>query len=229
MFVFSTPEDSWTHAALGCQHFPAFLDMLRTMLERVVNGPGFCDMRAADAKMYLVLSMRNFNRGHPLVPQRDPSDESFDVSAGEHIGLVSWTRFKPHEKFHLSEYVQCFMERLGYQLKVYGVMDGRKLVPYQCAVVRQEWDELRTAFYKAFKVQKAAYRHGNGGSKTPNLTEDSLPHFLPGVHQGELQAPPKLFNTTVRKTFVELEEGSPQGSTRLKRSLSTGAVMTCFV
>ncbi|CAL1133147.1 unnamed protein product [Cladocopium goreaui] len=230
VFVFSTPEDSWTHASLCRQHFPAFTDMLRKMFERVVNGPGFRDMREADAKMYLVLSMRNFNRGHPLVPQRDPSsDESIDVSAGEHIGLVSWTRFKSDENFPLSEYMRVFMERLGYQLKIFGVMDGRKLVPYQCAVVRQEWDELKTAFYQAFKVQKAAYRHGNGGSKSPSLTEDASPRFLPGVHQGELQAPPKLFNTTVRKTFVELEEERPKRSTHLKRSLSTGEVMTCFV
>ena len=155
VFVFSTPEDSWTHASLCRQHFPAFTDMLRNMLERVVNGPGFRDMRAIDANMYQVLSLRGFNRGHPMIPVNDPaSEESFNLSAGEHLGLVSWTRFKPHEKFHLSEYMRCFMERLGHRLKTYEVMDGRKLVAYQCAVVRQEWDELKTAFYQAFKVQK---------------------------------------------------------------------------
>eukprot|EP00435_Cladocopium_sp_Y103_P027844 s2366_g6.t2 len=226
-YLSSAPQKTVGHASLCRQHFPAFTDMFRKMFERVVNGPGFCDMREADARMYLVLSMRNFNRGHPMVPQRDPSsDESFHVSAGEHLGLVSWTRFKPDEKFQLSEYMRVFMERLGHQLRTYRVMDGRELVPYQCAVVGREWNQLKTSFYQAFKVQKAAYRHGNGGSKTPSLTDDASPHFLPGVHQGELQAPPKLFKTTVRKTFVELEEGSLKWSKRLKRSLSTGEVMT---
>ena len=63
------------------------------------------------------------------------------------------------------------MERLGHQLQTYGVMDGRKLVHYQCVVVRQEWDQSRASFYEAFKVQRTAYRHANGGPKSPNLIE----------------------------------------------------------
>eukprot|EP00435_Cladocopium_sp_Y103_P016653 s2366_g4.t1 len=217
VFVFSTPEDSWTHASLCRQHFAAFTDMFHKMIERVVNGPGFCDMREADAKMYLVLSMRAFNRGPPMIPHDGPcSEESFNMLAGEHLGLVSWTRFKPDEKFHLSEYLRCFMDRLGHQLQIYEVMDGRKLVPYQCAVVRWEWDQVRASFYEAFK-------------------EDVAPHFLPGVHPGDSDSQfsvPKR-HTTVRKTFVELDEEddlcNPRLSKQLKRSISTGEVMTCFV
>ena len=172
VFVFSTPEDNFAGSSLCDQHLPAFTDMYRNMFDRVVNGPGFLDMRGVDAKMYLVLSMRAFNRGPPMIPHDNPcSEESFNMSAGEHLGLVSWTRFKPDEKFYLSEYMRVFMERLGYQLKIYGVMDGRKLVPYQCVVVRSEWDQSRASFYEAFKVQKAAYRRANGGPKSPNLIE----------------------------------------------------------
>mmetsp|Transcript_41244 Transcript_41244/g.84220 ORF Transcript_41244/g.84220 Transcript_41244/m.84220 type:complete len:159 (-) Transcript_41244:248-724(-) len=158
------------------------------------------------------------------------------MSAGEHLGLVSWTRFKPDEKFYLSEYMRVFMERLGYQLKIFGVMDGRKLVPYQCAVVRWEWSQLRASFHEAFKVQKVAYRRANGGPKSPNLIEDATPHFLPGVHQGDSDSQfsvPKR-NITVRKTFVELHEeedelSNQKLSKQLKRSISTGEITACFV
>lgn len=140
-------------------------------------------MRAIDAKMYLVLSMRTFNRGPPMIPHDNPhAKDSIHITAGEHLGLVSWTRFNAHQKFHLSEYVRSFMERLGYQVNTYEVMDGRKLVPYQCVVERRQWDELRTSFVEAFRVQKAAYRHANGGSSTPTLTEDARPRWVSAAH-----------------------------------------------
>lgn len=132
--------------------------------------------------MYLVLSMRTFNRGPPMIPHDNPREDSIHIMAGEHLGLPFWTRFNAHEKFHLSEYVRSFMERLGYQVNTYEVMDGRKLVPYQCVVVRQQWDELRTSFVEAFRVQKAAYRHANGGSSTPTLTEAARPRWISAAH-----------------------------------------------
>lgn len=233
VFVFSTPQDNFPASSLCDQHLPAFTDTYRNFFERVLNGPGFVDVRDLDAKMYLVLSMRAFNRGPPMIPNDDTcSEESFSMSAGEHLGLVSWACFNPGEKFYLSEYMRVFMERLGYQLKIYGVMDGRKLVPYQCVVVRSEWDQSRASFYEAFKVQKAAYRRAYGGPKSPNLIEDVAPHFLPGVPQCDSDSQisaPKL-HTTVRKTFVELDEEHDMSKPmQLKCSISTGEVMTCFV
>ena len=98
VFVFSTPEDNVPRRSLCDQHLPAFIDMFDQMLERVVNGPGFLDMRSVDANMYLVLSLRAFNRGPPMIPHNSPcSEESFHISVGEHLGLLSWIRFKPHE------------------------------------------------------------------------------------------------------------------------------------
>ena len=186
VFVFSTPEDNVPPRSLCDHHLPAFIDMFDQMLERVVNGPGFLDMRGVDAKMYLVLSLRAFNRGPPMIPHNSPcSEESFHISVGERLGLASWIRFKPHEKFHMSEYLQCFVERLGYQLNTYAVMDGRKLVPYQCVVVRAEWGQVRESFQEAFKVQKTAYRRAYGGSKSPNLLEAGpclLPYILFTCH-----------------------------------------------
>ena len=226
VFVFSTPEDKWATWALPL--FPAFTHMTHNALDRMLNGPSIRDMRAIDAKMYLVLSLRSFNRGHPMIPTNDPaSEKSFSISAGKHLGLVSWTRFKSDEKFHLSEYMRCFMERLGHQFKTYEVMDGRKLVNYQCVVVRQEWEQLRAFFYQAFKVQKAAYRHANGGTSTPSLVEDAAPRFV--SRNFSCCAEPQGIKTVVRNTFVEFDEDSDDSADCLKRSNSTGEVMACFV
>mmetsp|Transcript_41248 Transcript_41248/g.84229 ORF Transcript_41248/g.84229 Transcript_41248/m.84229 type:complete len:398 (+) Transcript_41248:71-1264(+) len=227
VFVFSTPEDNFAGSSLCDQHLPAFTDMYRNMFDRVVNGPGFLDMRGVDANMYLVLSLRAFNRGPPMIPHNSPcSEESFHISVGEHLGLLSWIRFKPHEKFCLREYLRCFMERLGHQLKTYEVMDGRKLVNYQCVVVRQEWEQLRTSFYQAFKVQKAAYRHANGGTSTPSLVADAAPRFA--LREFSCCAQPQGIKTVVRKTFIDLDEDSDDSADCLKRSNSTGEVMTLY-
>eukprot|EP00438_Fugacium_kawagutii_P009164 Skav206205 [mRNA] locus=scaffold1844:402003:407561:- [translate_table: standard] len=221
IFVFRTPEDTWSS---GCcvQHFPAFTDMFQKKIEQIVNGPGFRDKRAIDAKMYLVLSMRGFNRGNPMVPETYPcSQDSFAMHAGVHLGLVHWARFKAGQKFQLSEYLHCFMQRLGHKLKTHNMLDGLKLVPYQCVVVRHEWNQLRASFFEAFKVQKAAYRHASGGTQTPTLNEDVPPRRL-GVKESHSQG----IKTVVRKTFVELDD-IPK--CRVKRSLSTGQMMTCCV
>ena len=162
-----------------------------------------------------------------MVPQSKPCEDSVTVAAGEHLGLVSWTRFKPHEKFHLSEYMRDFTERLGHQLQTYGVMDGRKLVRYQCAVVRQQWDELRTPFFEAFQVQKAAYRRANGGTTAPSLVEDAAPRVV--LRDFSCCAQPVGIKTIVRKTFIELDEGSDHSAGCLKRSNSTGEVLAYCV
>ena len=227
ILVFGTPEDKW--ATWVSPLFPAFTYMLHSTVERVLNGPNIRDLRATDANMhmYSALTLQSFNRGHPMVPQSKPCEDSVTVAAGEHLGLVSWTRFKPHEKFHLSEYMRDLTERLGHQLQTYGVMDGRKLVRYQCVVVRQQWDELRTPFFEAFQVQKAAYRRANGGTTAPSLVEDAAPRFV--LRHFSCCAQPVGIKTIVRKTFIELDEGSDHSAGCLKRSNSTGEVLAYCV
>ena len=107
-------------------------------------------------------------------------------------------------------------------MKRYEVMDGHKLVPYQCVVLRHQWDEVRTSFFEAFKVQKAAYRHANGGTTSPRILEDVQPRFV-GTNIGGFE--PEVIKTVVRKTFLELDEADPADK-HLKRSNSTGEIMT---
>jgi len=48
-------------------------------------------------------------------------------------------------------------------------LDGRRLVSYQCVVLREDWLRLREVFWDAFRIQKAAYRRANGGKTAPTL------------------------------------------------------------
>ena len=216
VLVFSTPEDIW--ASWASPFFPTFTDMFHRAMERVLNGPGFGDMRAVDKQFYIVLSMRSFNRGHPMVPQTNPSHDTVSISAGQHHGFTFWIRFHSG-KFYLDEYLQCFLELLGYKLEIYRAMDGRELVPYQCVVVRQEWDQLRESFFAAFRVQKSAYRRANGGTSSPSLVEDAKPHWT-----GRVREVTHDIKTMVRNTFLECHDGPP-GPEGVKRSNSTGRMM----
>ena len=119
------------------------------------------------------------------------------------------------------------MEKVGHHLHAYGAMDGRKLVRYQCVVVRQQWNELRTPFFEAWKVQKAAYRRANGGTAAPTLVEDAAPRFLSRDFSCVKPEGSECIKTVVRKTFIELEEDSHNSADclGLKRSNSAGDIL----
>lgn len=231
--VFSAPKATW--APWASPFIRAFATMLQKAVERVFSSPRYQDIRAMCAKMYMILSMRSFMQGHPMIPQSerrelsDCSDGLVTVSTGLQLGLMSWTQFNAGKKFYLSEYLQCFMGHLGHKMKTYNVMDGRKLVSYQCVVVRQEWDELKNSFFDAFRVQRAAYRRAHGGTLAPSLVQDASPRWDEQACYEccEFPAAPaySATKTTVRKTFLEIEEDFEDSP---KRSNSTG-VLTCLV
>lgn len=183
---------------------------------------------------YVVLSLRNYNRGAPLVPHKGVGNDVVTITSGQDSGLSSWTRFQSESRqFRFAQYMHVFMEKLGPPLKFYETLDGRVLVPYQCVVSRQEWEKLRDVFAPAFGKQKAAYRRANGGASAPSWTDSIRPHFL--STRPEWLLPPSDAVTTndnaesdatklvVRNTFLELQEaGLPAGST-CRRSKSIGA------
>eukprot|EP00438_Fugacium_kawagutii_P015808 Skav206884 [mRNA] locus=scaffold3287:13187:18436:- [translate_table: standard] len=194
--------------------------LARHQLRRDFPQPGDCtyvapEMREMDSQMYIVLCMRSFNRGPPMVPH---SSGEVTITSGKDMGRAAAAsrRTSPpglasalsprRDGFCLAEYLKLFMSQLGHALTTYETLDCCKLVPYQCVVKRSDWERLREPFTQAFRLQKAAYRRANGGTTAPALLEDVKPHFSTRrhVHSGDLTA--VVVKTVVRKTFLELEE-----------------------
>lgn len=99
---------------------------------------------------------------------------------------------------------------LGEKVNVFSSLDGRQLVPYQAAVLRQQWLRIRTMFSDAFSLQKTAYRRANGGTTAPNVHEDVKPRFvsqhsLGAVERCSLPQEAPQHKVVVRRTFLEVE------------------------
>lgn len=222
--------------------FFMMLELVYTAACEFVNRPGVPEMRAIDDQLYVVLSLRNYNRGAPLVPYSstfaEEEQEVFTVHTGKDIGLESWTRFrsKTGGKFRFAEYMQCFLERLGHCVQTHESLDGRMLVPYQCVVLREDWETLRELFAPAFGKQKAAYRRANGGASAPGWTEDLKAHFLSRRSAHRTSQPvaqvsadwdesgEDALKLVVRNTFLELQEDTePNCSGSRRRSKSCAA------
>lgn len=73
-----------------------------------------------------------------------------DINAGKPFGLSRWVRYEPESgKFFLFEYLEIFIQRLGFEVQLYDSLDGQKLVPYMCVLRRDQWEVARSrAFVK---------------------------------------------------------------------------------
>eukprot|EP00435_Cladocopium_sp_Y103_P034158 s1161_g8.t1 len=110
---------------------------------------------------------------------------------------------------------RAIIENLEEDLSVYETLDGRPLVPYQCAVSRQAWNQIREHFIACFLVGKTAYRRANGGSTAPTLHEDVEPRFLhrapdPSTSTVVRAQGQGSYRMVVRNTFVEVEVHSEE-------------------
>eukprot|EP00913_Durusdinium_trenchii_P001327 g1225.t1 len=158
---------------------------------------------ALDKDFYSVLTVQSCRRGLPLLPMAVEETESAQcamgsrdwvtIDDGQELNLDRWMRFEPgkygQDKFYLSQYIRLFLANLNIHshFPVYNSLDGCKLASFQCVVRRDEWNSVRDRFYKAFLMQKKAYRRANGGSTAPSLQEDVKPRFLQ-VERSELRA-----------------------------------------
>ena len=145
LLLFSMPDGKWAHWA--SKLFPGVTQLLQKGVSWFMNRPGIKDMRAVDQKMYVILSLKNFHRGPPMFPHLDDEsaeDTDVRISSGAALGLASWSRWQPKERFRLAQYLRGFFEKLGHHFHTHETLDGRTLVPYQCAMLRQEWQEVRS-------------------------------------------------------------------------------------
>eukprot|EP00435_Cladocopium_sp_Y103_P021817 s1500_g5.t1 len=238
IFVFCTPDEK-RFAAWATPLYSMIADMVHKATSRVLNSRAWQEMRRMDANLYTVLSMRSFNRGPPMFPEAgDQDSETFQVAAGKSLGFTTWSRFPMSDKgrFCLADYMRRFMQKLGQKLMTYETLDGRTLVSYQCVVLREDWENVKTFFWETFRIQKAAYRHANGGSSAPTLAQDASPHLLAEELEewstgSDSSAFPSSVKTVVRNTFLELEEDvkPPMRRTRSDMSCLSGEVDTFSV
>ena len=152
----------------------------RAVVESYLNRPGIADLRLVAARFYTVLALRSFNRGPPMLPERQSRD-SICISS-EKEELRHWSMFPVADKLHLADYLNALLKRLGHDLATYSGLDGSRLVPYQCAVPREAWEEVRGCVLEAFRYQKKAYRRAYGGTTAPTLVEDVRPKVAPWPH-----------------------------------------------
>lgn len=208
VLVFQLPEDGWN--SWGDSFFASMLDEAYKGACSHFNRPIIGDLRQISADYYLFLSLRNFNRGCPLLPASSASlDPIVTVSAGEELGMARWQEFRTRSadgKLHLAEYLQLFLERLDLSLTIYESWGGQALVPYQCVVLRKEWEEVRSLVCFALRFQKAAYRRLHGGTTAPSLVEDVAPRVTESVETEGATRNPLSCRVVIRKTFLELQE-----------------------
>jgi len=53
---------------------------------RVLNSRAYQEMRRIDRSFYMVLTMRSFNRGPPMIPYDGEDTGSFSIAAGQTLG-----------------------------------------------------------------------------------------------------------------------------------------------
>eukprot|EP00931_Biecheleriopsis_adriatica_P034553 TRINITY_DN1993_c0_g1_i1.p1 TRINITY_DN1993_c0_g1~~TRINITY_DN1993_c0_g1_i1.p1 ORF type:complete len:469 (+),score=63.94 TRINITY_DN1993_c0_g1_i1:131-1408(+) len=217
-------------------HTWLLLRLSRSMLQRLLSMPYIPEMWALDKEYYVVLQLHSFKRGPPLLPATDATaqENAVAVTAGKKGESSLWERYSAVApgKFRLSEYLASFLRRLPGTpaAEVFDKIDGRQLVPYQCAMRRESWEAVEDRFTHYFLIQKTAYRRANGGRSAPAFQEAEETRFLPAecpdaVKEQLLQPcqksqQPRVF---VRNTFLDVDEEhndeSPKrGTRRLKTS-----------
>ena len=117
-----------------------------------------------------------------------------------------WMRW-PAQDFNFYLYLGEFLHRNNFELKLYGELNGRPLVPYQVAVRTTDWSLCKDQIHSAFHNQQRAYRRLNGGVAAPRIGEAPEARFQnrpPHTKKPCFAAPST--DVVVRRTFLnELE------------------------
>ncbi|CAJ1368181.1 unnamed protein product [Effrenium voratum] len=199
--------------------FVTLLDTLKVAFERFVARLSTKEALEMDEQLYVTLTISDLKRGNPFLPAEGTT--SLCVDSGAALGLLHWERFQG--EFCLAEYLKVFMTRLGEEISTFESLDSRRLCPHQCVVRGDQWRRVRQRFFEALRVQRAAYRRGNGGPDAPTVREGAAPRFVgqpcfqkkppsrgPGFPQGA--------QLVVRNTFWDILE--PRRASRRSRTVS---------
>jgi len=94
---------------------------------------------------------------------------------------------------------------------------------------REAWDRVEENFHRAYRLQKAAYRHARGGVAAPGVSEIREPRFSAEAEQNfasdhrlclSSDASHARLKAVVRNTFIEVEEELPTSACKRNRTFS---------
>ncbi|CAJ1371400.1 unnamed protein product [Effrenium voratum] len=198
----------WTVPICASAHWlqACLEEMLGAARQHVIyylNHASMAHFRKLDKELYVILSINHFRRGPPLLPHAGPDKPDVRISSD---WLGSWSSDK--SKFNAASYIQQFLRRLGHAFRTFDTLDGQKLVPYQAALRRDEWEKVGKELIQAFSLQKAAYRRLHGGCQAPDLKENNRPTYQrrdPFGQQAWSKHPSKP-QLVVRRTFIDIDD-----------------------
>lgn len=178
----------------------------------------------AEAKDYVVVTVRRCQKGPPLLP-------TVRFSEVELIGRRPETTescWKTTERIDMPGYLRQFLRCLDLQdVRVHDSLDGRRLMHYQAVVGSKDWDRVWAALEEPFKAQRAAYRHVYQTKAAPVLELNTEPRLMALEEQAQLDshAPPGLDEVSfvVQRTFVQVAGLASRGSAS-KRSGSASRI-----
>lgn len=169
---------------------------------------------------YIVVNLRKVSKVSPLLPTRQLKD--IDLQADP---VENWTP-ATSDGFTLAAYLRSFLSAMDVDLEAHDSIDGRKLVNYQAAVRRDEWEHAWQLLEAPFKAQGSAYRRLFGGRRAPELTVSTDPRFVgsaavkaSGSPTLTCDPPPGLGSIPVKHTFVHF--GGAQPSPRCNGGTAT--------
>ena len=198
------------------QHFSRLAKVEQANFMKYVKGSDLQRLCEIDNTYYTVLHLRGCNRGVPLLPLAkddeqgtpgtDAADSNVVVIAAEDGSDSYWIRWADRT-FTFEAYLCQLLQRCGIELKVFTELSGRKLVPYQVAVVTHEWDSCKDQVIAAFHKQQRAYRRMNGGVSAPRVGEAQQARF----QHADPRPKSSCFvrsscDMVVRKTFIDTNE-----------------------
>ena len=206
MFLPFSAYPSW-----ATQHFSKLAKVEKINFAKYLRAEDLPRLCEVDQTYYTVLHLRGCNRGVPLLPTREKitpdTDSSTYVIISDENGADSyWVRWSDCN-FTFEAYLRELMLRCHIDLQVFTELSGRKLVPYQVAVLTHEWEARKEEVIAAFHKQQRAYRRMNGGVSAPRVGEAAEPRFQYADPKPKSSCfVSRSSDMVIRKTFIDMSE-----------------------
>jgi len=160
---------------------------------------------------YTILTLRGCSRGLPLLPQETCSERSTQTRVGDFFWQPT-----PDKGFVLASYMQQFLRRTGSDVKVFHTMYGEHLMPYQAAILTEDWERVQEGFRDVFRSQCSAYRLLRGGSGAPKIRTDVGPRFSQDSTASSSEEEDCVIVAEERNTFLQIREAQDPSTLRRK-------------